>query len=106
MGDQVVIKVLLVVVLVMLMGILLANSERRQTAGDSPLDLSVAWSLRSRQSFFLVGHLVGRAVGVGRGTDLLLYGLVVVFISHAMASKSRNAGERPAVHRIGAADCD
>lgn len=32
-------------------------------------------------------------VGVGRGTDLLLYGLVLVFISHSISSKQRHAEE-------------
>lgn len=34
---------------------------------------------------------VARLVGVGRGADLLLYGLVLVFISHSIASKQRHA---------------
>ncbi len=92
MGDQVVIKVLLVVALVMLMGILLVPRK-----GARPLAIR-----RLTYLLLLVAAIaavifpswltwLAALVGVGRGTDLLLYGLVVVFISHAMASKSRNA---------------
>lgn len=92
MGDQIVIKVLLVVALVMLMGILLVPRK-----GARPLAIR-----RLTYLLLLVAAIaavifpswltwLAALVGVGRGTDLLLYGLVVVFISHAMASKSRNA---------------
>ena len=92
MGDQVVIKVLLVVALVMSMGILLVPRK-----GARPLAIR-----RLTYLLLLVAAIaavifpswltwLAALVGVGRGTDLLLYGLVVVFISHAMASKSRNA---------------
>ncbi|MCP2031679.1 hypothetical protein L1277_001777 [Okibacterium sp. HSC-33S16] len=33
---------------------------------------------------------IANAVGVGRGTDLLLYGLIVVFIGNSLAASRRN----------------
>ncbi|MEA5122004.1 MAG: DUF2304 domain-containing protein [Propionibacterium sp.] len=91
MGDQIVIKVLLITALVVLMAILLVPGK-----GARPLAIR-----RLTYLLLLVAAIAAvifpnwlswtaALVGVGRGTDLLLYGLVVVFISHSMSSKSRH----------------
>ncbi|MDN5557818.1 MAG: DUF2304 domain-containing protein [Ruaniaceae bacterium] len=92
MGDQIIVKVLLLVVLIGLMAVLLIPRK-----GPRPLAI--------RRLTYLMLLFAGIAavispgwlswlaglVGVGRGTDLLLYAFVVVFISHSIASKSRHA---------------
>ncbi|EPH06203.1 hypothetical protein HMPREF1531_00852 [Propionibacterium sp. oral taxon 192 str. F0372] len=92
MGNQIIIQVLLILVLLFLMAVLFIQRPgarslaiRRLTYGG----LMVAAIL----AVLFPGWLTWLAglVGVGRGTDLLLYGLVLVFISHSMASKSRHA---------------
>ena len=92
MGDQIVIKVVLVIALIVLMGILLVPRK-----GARPLAIRrltyLLLLIAAIAAVVFPGSLTWLAslVGVGRGTDLLLYGLVVVFISHSMASKSENA---------------
>lgn len=92
MGSQIIIQVLLIAGLVILMAILLV-----QRPGARPLAIR-----RLTYGVLLMGAILAvlfpqwlsqlaRWVGVGRGTDLLLYGVVLVFISHSMASKSRHA---------------
>lgn len=92
MGDQIIIKGLLIIGLVLLMLVLFV-----QRPGARPLAIR-----RLTYLVLLVGGVfavvfpdmlsqVARLLGVGRGADLVLYGLVLVFISHSIASKSRHA---------------
>lgn len=94
MGDHFVIQVLLIVALVLLMVGLL-----NQRPGARPLAIRrLSYGLMLIAAIAAVifpewlGWIAG-LVGVGRGTDLLLYGFVLVFISHSMASKSKHAAE-------------
>lgn len=92
MGDQIVIKVLLIMGLLALMGVLFI-----QRPGARPLAIRrltyYAMLVGAVGAVLFPGYLsqLAALVGVGRGTDLLLYGLVLVFISHTIASKSRHA---------------
>ncbi|MGI5952278.1 MAG: DUF2304 domain-containing protein [Brooklawnia sp.] len=92
MGSQLLIQILLITGLIILMVILLVQRPgarplaiRRLTYGVLLLAAILAvifpeWLTR-----------LARLVGVGRGSDLLLYGMVLIFISHSLASKSRHA---------------
>lgn len=92
MGDQIVIKVVLIVVLIGLAAILLV-----QRPGARPLAIRRLTSLVLL--FVAIAAVIfpqwltslAELVGVGRGTDLLLYGFVLVFISHSISSKSNHA---------------
>ena len=92
MGDQIVIKVVLIAALIVLMAILLVPRK-----GARPLAIRRLTYLLLLVAAIAAGIYpswltwLAALVGVGRGTDLLLYGLVVVFISHSMTSKSRHA---------------
>lgn len=94
MGDQFIAKAILVVVLVGLMAVLVV--PRR---GARPLAIRrltyVALLAAAVAAVVYPAWLtwVAETVGVGRGADLLLYGLILVFISHSIASKSRHAAD-------------
>lgn len=94
MGSKIVIQVVLIVALLALM-VALFN----QRPGARPLAIRrITYGvllLAAIAAVMFPGWLtwLAQLVGVGRGTDLLLYGLVLVFISHSMASKTKHATE-------------
>lgn len=92
MSDSIVIKIILITSF-LVMGVILFIPRK----GDRPLALR-----RITLAVLLLAAIVGVAfpdlttqvanvLGVGRGVDLLVYGLVVVFIYHSISSKSRFA---------------
>lgn len=88
MGSQIVIKVLLLVVIA-LVGLLIVwpGAGARRTAlrriGLLCLTLIAALAVVFPQ----ISNEMASFVGVGRGADLLLYGLVVVFIGYVIATR-------------------
>lgn len=92
MVSQLVIKILLSVVLLAMLVVLLGRRSGARHLAIRRLTYLVLLVAAIFSVIFpsWLTWLAG-IVGVGRGTDLLLYGLVVVFISHSMASKSRHA---------------
>lgn len=93
MGTQLVIKVLLIAIFVGLVAVLVV-----QRPGARPLAIRrltyLALLIAAITAVIFPNWLtwIAELVGVGRGTDLLLYGTVVVFISHSLASKSQHVG--------------
>lgn len=92
MGDQIIIKVILVIVLLLLMVVLFVQRPgarpmaiRRLTFGVLLLAAIAAVIFPSWSTW------LAELVGVGRGADLVLYGLVLVFISHLLSSRIRHA---------------
>lgn len=92
MGDQVIVKVLLVVVLIGIMAVLLIPRKGARPLAVRRLTYFILL-IAGIAAVIFPGWLswIAGLVGVGRGTDLLLYAFVVVFISHSIASKSRHA---------------
>lgn len=92
MSDQIVIKILLVIGLIGLMAILLVPRKGARPLAIRRLTyLLLLFAAIAAVVFPSWLTWLAELVGVGRGTDLLLYGLVLVFISHLMASKSQHA---------------
>lgn len=101
MGNQIIIQIVLITGLVVLMAILLWQRPgarplaiRRLTYGALLL-AAIAAVIYPRWLSKLAA-----LVGVGRGTDLLLYGMVLVFISHSIASKNRHAEADQRITRL------
>lgn len=92
MGDQLIIKALLVAALIGLMAVLFVQRPGARPLAIRRLTYS-AMLIAAIAAVIFPGWLswLAALVGVGRGTDLLLYGLVLVFISHSISSKSRHA---------------
>lgn len=92
MPEQIVIQVLLILGILGLMTILLW-----QRPGARPLAIRrityLVLLIAAIAAVIFPGWLswLAQLVGVGRGADLLLYGLVLVFISHSISSKARHA---------------
>lgn len=90
--NQIVIKILLVIALLGLMAILLVPRKGARPLAIRRLTyLLLLFAAIAAVVFPSWLTWLAELVGVGRGTDLLLYGLVLVFISHSMASKSQHA---------------
>ncbi|HZK05376.1 MAG TPA: DUF2304 domain-containing protein [Actinomycetaceae bacterium] len=92
MSNQIVIQVLLIVGLLALMAVLFVQKPGARPVAIRRLTyllLLVAGIAAVIDPSWLTR--LARLVGVGRGTDLLLYGFVMVFISHSIASKRRHA---------------
>ncbi len=92
MPSQIIIQILLIAGLVGLMAVLLVQRPgARPTAIRRITYLMLL--IAAIAAVLFPGWLtwLARLVGVGRGADLLLYGLVLVFISHSIASKKRHA---------------
>lgn len=90
--DQILIKILLIVSFVVLAAILVIPRRGARPLAIRRLTLLLAL-VAAVVSVIFPQWLseVARIVGVGRGTDLLLYGLAVVFAGHAIASRIRHA---------------
>lgn len=95
--DQVVIKAILVAVFVIIAVLLLRPSGSARSKAIRTLGQLVLLFLAVLAVIFPgVIDGIARSVGVGRGTDLLLYGFLVVFISSALATarKQRRQDEQ------------
>lgn len=92
MGSQIVIQAILITA-VCLVGWLMLRSPggARHLAGRRLVTLAfVVFAVVTIIFPSLTGHLA-HLVGVGRGTDLLLYALVVAFLVQMLSSFRRNA---------------
>lgn len=95
--DQIIIKTLLVVVFVVITIVLLrpsgsVRSQAMRTIGHLFLLVCAILAV----IFPGIVNALAQFVGVGRGTDLLLYGFLVVFISSTLANtrKQRRQDEQ------------
>ena len=94
MINQFIIQALLIVAFVLFGAILLRSggSARTQAIRTITLTLLVAAAVFA-VLFPGVIDFVARSVGVGRGTDLLLYGFIIVFIGNALATTRKLRGQ-------------
>lgn len=91
-GDQILIKLVLIAGLVMLMFVLLVQRPNARSLAMRRLTYLVLLIAAIAAVIFPSWlTAIANILGVGRGADLLLYGLVLVFISHSISSKSRHA---------------
>lgn len=93
MGQQAVAQTIITIVLLLLITLLFLPTRR----GARPLALRrltyLALLLAAIAAVLYPAWLtaIAEIIGIGRGADLLLYGLILVFISHSIQSKSRHA---------------
>lgn len=88
--DQIIIKVLLIVAFLVLAVVLLrpTGSARGQALRTIALVLLLIAAIVA-VIFPQIINDIAVAVGVGRGADLLLYGLIVVFVANALTTARR-----------------
>lgn len=88
--DQIIIKLLLIAAFVVLAFVLLrpTGSARGQALRTISLVLLLVVTIVA-VAFPEIINNVAVAVGVGRGADLLLYGLIVVFVANALTTARR-----------------
>ena len=91
MGDgQIVIKVVLIAVFGLFAVVVLLPGRGTRKLALKRLALLLLFGLAIVAVLFPeVTNAVANAVGVGRGTDLLLYGLVIVFVGNAISTSVR-----------------
>lgn len=91
MGDgQIVIKVVLIGVFALFAVIVLLPGRGTRKLALKRLALLLLFGLAIVAVMFPeVTNAAANAVGVGRGTDLLLYGLVIVFVGNAISTSVR-----------------
>ena len=91
MGDgQIVIKVVLIAVFALFAVIVLLPGRGTRKLALKRLALLLLFGLAIVAVMFPeVTNAVANAVGVGRGTDLVLYGLVIVFVGNAISTSVR-----------------
>jgi small membrane protein len=91
MGDgQIVIKIVLIGVFAIFAVIVLLPGRGTRKLAVKRLALLLLFGLAIVAVLFPeVTNAVANAVGVGRGTDLVLYGLVIVFVGHAISTSVR-----------------
>lgn len=92
MTDQIVIKVILVVVFLVFAFVLIkpGKSARTQALRKIAMILFFAAAVTTVVFPSLINHLAN-AVGVGRGADLLLYALIIVFFGTNIAAARHRA---------------
>lgn len=90
MDDQLVIKLALIAFFLVFAVILLLPTGGARRSAIRRLTLLSLLSIAILAVIFpsIAGDLA-KAAGVGRGTDLLLYGFIVVFLGSSMASAGR-----------------
>jgi small membrane protein len=91
MGDgQIVIKVVLIAVFAAFAVVVLLPGRGARKLAVKRLALVALFGLAIVAVMFpQLTNAVAQAVGVGRGTDLLLYGLVIVFVGNAISTSLR-----------------
>ncbi len=90
MPDQIVIKVALIAFFVGFAVILLLPTGGARRSAIRRLTLLTLLALASLAvAFPSILSDLATAAGVGRGTDLLLYGLIIVFLGSSLASAGR-----------------
>lgn len=91
MADgQIVIKLLLIAVFAVFAVIVLLPGRGTRKLALKRLALALLFALAIVAVMFPdITNAVANAVGVGRGTDLLLYGLVIVFVGNAISTSVR-----------------
>jgi hypothetical protein len=89
-GQQIVIKVILVVVFFAFTAFLVHPGGSVRHAAVRRLVLSAAFVLAALAIVFPgVLNALAHVLGIGRGADLLLYGLIVVFAGNALVQQRR-----------------
>lgn len=92
MGDdgQIVIKIVLIAVFAVFAVIVLLPGRGTRKLAVKRLALVLLFAVGIVAVMFpQLTNAIARAVGVGRGTDLLLYGLVIVFVGNALSTSVR-----------------
>jgi hypothetical protein len=91
MGDgQIIIKIVLIAVFAVFAAVVLVPGRGTRKLAVKRLALLLLFALAIIAVLFPeVTNAVANAVGVGRGTDLLLYGLVIVFVGHSISTSVR-----------------
>ncbi|APZ35039.1 hypothetical protein BOH66_12890 [Microbacterium aurum] len=99
--DQLIIKVLLIAAFVVFAVVLLrpTGSARGQALRTIALLLLFVAAVLA-VIFPTIINDVAVAVGVGRGTDLLLYGLIVVFVANALTAARRRREQDIQITRL------
>lgn len=88
MGDQIVIKIILLIAIgVVALLILWPGAGARRTALRRIGLLALVFIAALAVIFPQLSNEVASWVGVGRGADLLLYGLVIVFIGYVITTR-------------------
>lgn len=101
MSDQIIIKVLLVAAFLIFGVVLLrpGRSARNQAIRTITLLVLLAAGVFA-VIFPNVINDLANAVGVGRGTDLLLYAFIVVFVGNALATVRRQRAQDLQITRL------
>lgn len=98
------ISIVQAIVIVVALGIVMAALVGRQTHAArawKKLALCVlALAMVVAVLFPEITNIIARAVGVGRGADLLLYLLVLAFIGYAVNNYLHQQRERETIHRL------
>ncbi|MGX5695899.1 DUF2304 family protein [Agromyces soli] len=90
MGDQFFIKILLIGILAAFAAIVLIPGRGTRKLAIKRLALLLLFLLAVIAILFpqLING-IANVLGVGRGTDLLLYGLIIVFVGHTISTSLR-----------------
>lgn len=91
MDNQLVIKIVLIVVFAVLALFLLMPGRGARHVAIRRLTMLALFAAAVLAIVFpsLISQ-IAKAVGVGRGADLLLYGLIVVFVGNSIAAQRRH----------------
>lgn len=99
--DQLIIKVLLIVAFLVLAVVLLrpTGSARGQALRTIALVLLLVAAILA-VVFPQIINDIAVAVGVGRGADLLLYGLIVVFVANSLTTARKRREQDHQITRL------
>jgi hypothetical protein len=101
MGDQSVIKALMILAFVGFGFVLLrpavgARNQALRNLGLMVFLVAVVYAIL----FPNVINEIAQLVGVGRGTDLLLYAFIIVFVAQALSSTRRSRAQNAEITKI------
>ncbi|HEU5222609.1 MAG TPA: DUF2304 domain-containing protein [Candidatus Lumbricidophila sp.] len=101
MDAQIVIKVLLIAVFAAFALILLMPGRGARRLAVRRIALLVLFAAAiAAIAFPQLVNDVARVVGIGRGTDLILYGLVIVFVGNALSASVRFRHQEREITRL------